>query len=169
MKRFTNSQKVAGETAVRSLSDKATEFYNGADPLDVFEYEEGGKKMYAYSGAIGDRDGMTFEELERDFEEMQEELDEEEEEEEEKYKIIKARNGDFYDNLEEAKQIAIPEDALNRSDFLGKDEEWESYCQQFKEYQARIAEAQTLEELADALNDYADIFGDGSTWEVKEV
>ena len=70
MKKFTNSQKVAGEMAVRSLSDKAAEFYNGADPLDVFEYEEDGKKLYAYSGAIGDRDGLTFEELERDFEEM---------------------------------------------------------------------------------------------------
>ncbi len=70
MKKFNNSQKLAGEMAIRSLSDKAAEFYNGADPLDVFEYEEDGKKLYAYSGAIGDRDGLTFEELERDFEEM---------------------------------------------------------------------------------------------------
>lgn len=82
MKKFTNSQKVAGEMAVRSLSDKASEFYSGADPLDVFEYEEDGAKLYAYSGAFGERDGMTFEELERDFEEMQEELDAFEEEEE---------------------------------------------------------------------------------------
>lgn len=52
---------------------------NGADPLDVFEYEEDGKKLYAYSGAIGERDGMTFEELERDFEEMQEEEEDGEE------------------------------------------------------------------------------------------
>lgn len=83
MKKFNNSQKLAGEMAIRSLSDKAAEFYNGADPLDVFEYEEDGKKLYAYSGAFGERDGMTFEELERDFEEMQEELDAFEEEEEE--------------------------------------------------------------------------------------
>lgn len=75
MRNFTNSQKVAGEMAVRSLSDKAAEFYNGADPLDVFEYEEDGAKLYAYSGAFGERDGLTFEELEREFEEMQEELD----------------------------------------------------------------------------------------------
>lgn len=83
MKKFTNSQKVAGEMAIRSFSDKAAEFYNGAgaDPLDVFEYEKDGKKLYAYSGAIGERDGMTFEELERDFEEMQEEEEEEEGEE----------------------------------------------------------------------------------------
>lgn len=87
MRKFNNSEKVAGEMAIRSLSDKAAEFYNGADPLDVFEYEEGGAKLYAYSGAFGERDGMTFEELERDFEEMQEELDafEEEEEEEEPF------------------------------------------------------------------------------------
>ena len=75
MKKFTNSQKVAGEMAVRSLSDKASEFYNGAEPLDVFEYEEDGAKLYAYSGAFGERDGLTFEELERDFEEMQAEFD----------------------------------------------------------------------------------------------
>ena len=56
--------------AIRSLSDKAAEFYNGADPLDVFEYEEVGAKLYAYTGAFGERDGMTFEELESDFEEM---------------------------------------------------------------------------------------------------
>lgn len=82
MRKFNNSEKVAGEMAIRSLSDKAAEFYSGADPLDVFEYEEDGKKLYAYSGAFGERDGMTFEELERDFEEMQEEFDAFEEEEE---------------------------------------------------------------------------------------
>ena len=76
MKKFSNSQKLAGEMAVRSLSDKAAEFYNGADPLDVFEYEEDGTKLYAYSGAFGERDGLTFEELEKDFEEMQAEFDE---------------------------------------------------------------------------------------------
>lgn len=70
MRKFNNSEKLAGELATRSLSDKAAEFYNGTDPLDVFEYEEGGAKLYAYSGAFGERDGMTFEELERDFEEM---------------------------------------------------------------------------------------------------
>ena len=59
-----------GELAIRSLSDKAAEFYNGTDPLDVFEYEKDGAKLYAYTGAFGERDGMTFEELERVFEEM---------------------------------------------------------------------------------------------------
>ena len=70
MRKFNNSEKLAGEMAIRSLSDKAAEFYNGADPLDVFEYEEDGAKLYAYTGAFGERDGMTFEELESDFEEM---------------------------------------------------------------------------------------------------
>lgn len=82
MRNFNNSEKLAGELATRSLSNKAAEFYNETDPLDVFEYEEDGNKSYAYSGAFGERDGMTFEELERDFEEMQEELDAFEEEEE---------------------------------------------------------------------------------------
>ena len=78
--------------SIRSLSDKAAEFYNGADPLDVFEYEEDGSKLYAYYGAFGERDGLTFEELERDFEEMQAEFDfedEEDEEEEEEDGIIR--------------------------------------------------------------------------------
>ena len=79
MRKFNNSEKVAGEMAIRGLSDKAAEFYNGADPLDVFEYEEDGAKLYAYSGAFGERDGMTFEELERDFEEMQDEFNFEDE------------------------------------------------------------------------------------------
>lgn len=70
MRKFNNSEKLAGEMAIRSLSDKAAEFYNGADPLDVFEYEEDGAKLYAYTGAFGERDGMTFEELESDFDEM---------------------------------------------------------------------------------------------------
>lgn len=70
MRKFNNSEKLAGELATRSLSNKAAEFYNGTDPLDVFEYEKDGAKLYAYTGAFGERDGMTFEELESDFEEM---------------------------------------------------------------------------------------------------
>lgn len=70
MRKFNNSEKLAGELASRSLSNKAAEFYNGTDPLDVFEYEKDGAKLYAYTGAFGERDGMTFEELESDFEEM---------------------------------------------------------------------------------------------------
>ena len=45
MRKFTNKQKVAGELAIRSLSDKAAEFYSGADPLAVFEYEEDGTEL----------------------------------------------------------------------------------------------------------------------------
>lgn len=89
MRNFTNGQKVAGEMAVRSLSDKAAEFYNGADPLDVFEYEEDGAKLYAYSGAFGEREGLTFEELEKDFEEMQAEFYTLEDEEEDREEITR--------------------------------------------------------------------------------
>lgn len=108
MGKFTNKQKVAGELAIRSLSDKAAEFYNGADPLDVFEYEEGGAKLYSYSGAFGERDGMTFEELERDFEEMQEELDafeEEEEEEEEDGEEIRRVTVPYWDGIKSGETV----------------------------------------------------------------
>lgn len=88
MRKFNNSEKVAGEMAVRGLSDKAAEFYSGADPLDVFEYEEDGAKLYAYSGAFGERDGLTFEELEKDFEEMQAEFDEFKEEDGEEIMLV---------------------------------------------------------------------------------
>lgn len=74
-KKFSNKQKVAGEMAVRGLSNKAFEFYSNIEPLDVYEYEKDGMKLYAYSGVFGDREHMTFDELEQDFEEMADELE----------------------------------------------------------------------------------------------
>ena len=75
MQKFSNKQKVAGEIAVRGLSDKAFEFYSDITPIDVYEYDKDGMKLYAYSGVFGDRDGMTFDELEQDFEEMADEME----------------------------------------------------------------------------------------------
>lgn len=79
MRRFTISEKRAGEMAVRRMSDKAQDFYNGTDPLAVYEYEDEDEdedeepvKLYAIRGCIGDRDGMTFDELGKLFEEEQE-------------------------------------------------------------------------------------------------
>ena len=37
--KYTNRMKVEGELAVRMMSDKAREFYHGADPLMVYEYQ----------------------------------------------------------------------------------------------------------------------------------
>lgn len=76
MQKFSNKQKVSGEMAMRGLSFKAFEFYSNITPLDVYEYERDGMKLYAYSGVFGDREGMTFDELEQDFEEMVDEMEE---------------------------------------------------------------------------------------------
>lgn len=86
MKR-TISMKSAGELACRRLSEKAQTVYNESQPFDVFEYENfEGEKVYAYTGVFGAKDGMTFEELEEDLEDLYDALaecyDEEEDEEE---------------------------------------------------------------------------------------
>ena len=71
-----NAEKVAGELAVRNLSRKAKDFYYGTSPLTVCEYETDNGKRYSYSGAIGEDEDLTFEELEETFENL---LGEEEE------------------------------------------------------------------------------------------
>lgn len=74
MKKYTNSQKIAGEMACRDLSQKALDFYTTTDPLKVYEYEADEGKRYAYTGAIGDKDGLTFEELQEIFEEWHDDI-----------------------------------------------------------------------------------------------
>lgn len=54
--------KVAGELATRLLSDKAAAYYNGTDPLTVYEYETGSGKLYTVTGVI-EAEGLTFEQL----------------------------------------------------------------------------------------------------------
>lgn len=83
-----NNTKVAGELAMRAASFEAWKFYVSTEPLQVYEYETEDGKRYAYEGVFGENDGMTFEELQNLFEEIQNELDgleeyEEEEDEEE--------------------------------------------------------------------------------------
>lgn len=78
MRRFTISEKRAGEMTVGRMCDKAQDFYSGTDPLAVYEYEDEDEnenpiKMYAIRGCIGDRDGMTFDELEKLFEGLHDE------------------------------------------------------------------------------------------------
>lgn len=61
--KFTNNEKVNGEMAVRSLSQKARDFYSGSD-IGVYEYKNyQDVTMYAVDGALGYHDGMTFDEL----------------------------------------------------------------------------------------------------------
>lgn len=68
---YTNGMKADGELAVRRMSDKAQRFYNGTDPLEVYEYEADGATLYAVHDADGWTEGYTFEALEKDFEEME--------------------------------------------------------------------------------------------------
>lgn len=61
------------------MSEKAREFYNGCSPLSVYEYtDENENKLYAYDGCLGEDEGLTFEELEKMFEELAGQMEEEE-------------------------------------------------------------------------------------------
>ena len=76
MKIKTNQNKVNGELAIRGMSYKAKKFYNESDPLEVYEYDdESGNKLYACDGAFGYSEGLTFQELQNCFEDMQEEFE----------------------------------------------------------------------------------------------
>lgn len=73
----TSTNRSNGELAVRCMNETAQRFYNGTDPVAVYEYEaEDGKKMYAYECAEEYFEGYTFEELETSFEEQQKDIDE---------------------------------------------------------------------------------------------
>ena len=74
MRKFTIKEKTNGELAVRGLSEKAHEMYSGTDPLTIAEYEEYGKKLYSMRGCLGDKDGLTFEELQEDLEALADEM-----------------------------------------------------------------------------------------------
>lgn len=67
MRKLTINEKQNGELAVRSLSKKAQDTYYGTDPLGIAEYEEDGEKRYSIRGTLGDKDGMTFAELQEEF------------------------------------------------------------------------------------------------------
>lgn len=51
MKHFTNTEKINGEMAVRSMSAKAQRGYNETDPMEVYQTEDG---LW-----IKDADGIT--------------------------------------------------------------------------------------------------------------
>lgn len=63
--------KVAGELAVRGLSEKAKEIYYTTDPLNVYKYENlvNGTR-YGYDGCFGEKNGLTIYELEAELEDM---------------------------------------------------------------------------------------------------
>jgi len=62
--KLTNSMKVAGELAIRQMSDKAQQGYGDTDPLDVYEYES----LFGTRYAVRNCDnvttwGLTFDDL----------------------------------------------------------------------------------------------------------
>lgn len=61
MKSFTSHQKSEGELAIRDLSAKAQEVYNGTDPLTIYRKDEG----FFVRGCLGDYDNLTEKELEK--------------------------------------------------------------------------------------------------------
>lgn len=63
-KRFTRSEKINGEMAVSTLSEKAEAFTIETDPISVYEVEnDEGEKRY-YLRGYQDIDDMSLEELE---------------------------------------------------------------------------------------------------------
>jgi hypothetical protein len=69
MGHFSNSEKVAGELAVRGLSKKAQNGYSGTDSVKVYAYTVCGEDddfetVYAYEDMDGLHDGLTEQELE---------------------------------------------------------------------------------------------------------
>lgn len=78
MRRCTHQEKVAGEMAARSFGWKAEDVYSGTSPLELYEYEVDGDKLYAIRGCLGDVDDLTFSEVEYYFESMYDEWNSEE-------------------------------------------------------------------------------------------
>ena len=76
--KYTNSMKADGELAVRRMGEKARKYYNDTDPLDVYEYEADGATLYTVNEWGEWAEGLTFEEVEADFEAGQDDIEEEE-------------------------------------------------------------------------------------------
>ena len=73
--KYTISMKIKGEMACRSLNAEAQAFYCGTDPLTVYGYEKDGEELYdvALFQQEVNFEGLTFEELEKLFEEYADE------------------------------------------------------------------------------------------------
>lgn len=70
-------------------------------------------------------------------------------------------------DLEEAKNYFYPDkntekEILNKEDYLGND--FDHFCTCFEEYKSAILNSENLENLAEVLNNYKDIFGNGSSY-----
>lgn len=69
-----------------------------------------------------------------------------------------------FTELEDAKAYYIDDNMPTEKDYLGDD--FEDYKKSFIERQEMIRNANSLEELAEALNYMSDVYDNGSIWEV---
>lgn len=73
--KFTHTMMCDGLTAVNKMaSRKAVKYYYDTDPLSVFEYDGEDGKLYAIYDVDGIQKGLTFKELEAEFEARYNEL-----------------------------------------------------------------------------------------------
>lgn len=77
-----------------------------------------------------------------------------------------------FSNLEEAKKYYYPNkvndrDTTDPENFIGDSKDFNDFLRDWDEYKSEIADSETLEELAEALNRFTDIFGDGRHYTVK--
>lgn len=72
-------------------------------------------------------------------------------------------------DLQKAKHYYIPKEdkPCEIEDYLGTD--YENYCLQWNEYKKELKAANNLEEFAEVLNKYTDIFSDGRTHIVNDI
>ena len=66
--KYTNTMKADGELAVRRMSAEAQAHYNETDPIAVYEYEGDSGKLYAIYEWGEWCEGLTFEQVEAEFE-----------------------------------------------------------------------------------------------------
>lgn len=73
-----------------------------------------------------------------------------------------------FESLEEAKKYYLPKEnkPCEIEDYLGED--YKKFCDDYEIYKQEITEAQTLEELAEVLTKWTDIFDNGSVFFVLE-
>lgn len=74
-----------------------------------------------------------------------------------------------FTSILEAKHYYLPSGKYpcSKEDYL--EDDYERYCNQFLNYRAELEQCETLEELADILNKYTDIFSDGRINKVVEI
>lgn len=67
---YTSKMAFNGTAAARRLSPAAYAFYKTLNPFYLYEYETPDGIRYAYTGMIGYREDLTFENLQNIFEEL---------------------------------------------------------------------------------------------------